>query len=343
MRARLIVLAGLILATLAPASALAQAPAPVGDSLKVTVCGSGGPLPIAGRAKACVMVQAAGALYLVDIGPEATKNLMLWRSPVATAKVVFITHLHSDHIGGLGEFNLQSWVSGRPAPLEVIGPSGVEHLVAGMNEAYAPDHVFRNAHHEHGAVRMPISAGLMEAKVVTLPKADARGVSSQVVYTAGELKVTAIAVDHSPVTPAFAYRFDYLGRSVVISGDTRKYPPLAEASKGADLLLHEAQNADMTRMMARGLITLGQPRMSSIMADTVSYHTTPVEAAEIAKAAGVKMLVLYHLTQAGLPFYTPAGFTKGMGAVGFPNWKLATDGMTIELPVGSDAIVVGQN
>jgi len=57
------------------------------------------------------------------------------------------------------------------------------------------------------------------------------------------LTVTAIEVDHSPVSPAFAYRFDYKGRSVVISGDTRKFPPLAEASKGADVLFHEARTA----------------------------------------------------------------------------------------------------
>lgn len=334
---RLLLALGFALAALIPAAAFAET-----DALKVTVCGSGGPLPIKDRAKACVMVQAGGALYLVDIGPEATKNMMLWRSPLPTAKAVFITHLHSDHIGGLGEFNMQSWVAGRPAPLKLIGPKGVEDLAAGMNQAYGPDHAFRRAHHEHGDVKLPIAAGLIEAKVLTLPAPAANGVSSAVAYTDGDLKVTAIAVAHDPVTPAFAYRFDYKGRSVVISGDTRKWPPLAEASRGADVLLHEAQNNDMTRMMAMGIRGMGIPRMASIMADTVTYHTTPVEGAEIAKAAGVKMLVYYHLTQAGLPFYTPQAFTKGVDAVGFSNWKLATDGMTLELPVGSDEIKVGQ-
>jgi ribonuclease Z len=163
-----------------------------------------------------------------------------------------------------------------------------------------------------------------------------------VVYTDGPLKVTAIEVNHAPVVPAYAYRFDYRGRSVVISGDTRKWPPLAVAARGADVLIHEAQNADMTRMTSGALTAAGQPRMGSIMADTLTYHTTPVEAAEIAKAAGVKALVLYHLTQAGLPFFTPEGFTKGMDAVGFADWRLAKDGMTIDLPVGGSAIVFGQ-
>ena len=84
----------------------------------------------------------------------------------------------------------------------------------------------------------------------------------------------------------------------VVTGDPRKWPPLPTASKGADVLIHEAQNADMTRQMVQGLKALGNPRMASIMNDTLSYHTTPVEAADIARAAGVRQLVLYHLTQA---------------------------------------------
>jgi len=322
---------------------LMAAGAAAADSLKVSICGSSGPLPVRDRAKACVMIEAGDALFLVDAGPESTKNLMLWRSPLANARAVFITHLHSDHIGDLGEFNLQSWVMGRPGPLAVIGPPGVERLAAGFNEVYALDHGFRRAHHEHGDVKLPLDAGLLAAKPVALPeKPDANGVRSAVVWSEGGLKVTAIAVDHTPVAPAYAYRFDYKGRSVVVSGDTRKWPPLGEAAKGADVLIHEAQNADMTRAMASGLTMLGMARMSSIMKDTLTYHTTPVEAEEIAKAAGVKTLVLYHLTQSGLPFYTPEAFTKGMDAVGGPPWRLAKDGMTIDLPVGGASIDFGQ-
>ena len=323
--------------------ALAQSATSV-DALKVTFCGTSGPLPIKDRAKTCVAVQAGGSLYLVDIGPEATENLQVWRMPLATAKAVFITHLHSDHIGDLGEFNMQSWVAGRPAPLLVIGPQGVDQLAAGLNQAYGPDHRFRNAHHEHGDVKLPIAAGLLRAKVIALPgKPDATGVQKAIAYVDGSLTVTAIKVDHEPVAPAFGYRIDYKGRSVVISGDTRKYAPLAEASKGADVLIHEAQNNDMTRMLSGVLKGSGQARMGSIMGDTVSYHTTPVEAAELAKAAGVKSLVFYHLTQAGLPFFTPETFTRGIDAAGFPNWRLSKDGMTITLPVGSTEIIYGQD
>ena len=324
--------------SLLPVFAQAQTPNARADGLRVIFCGTSGPLPVVGRAKPCTAIQAGGALYLVDIGPEATENLMLWRLPLATARAVFITHLHSDHIGDLGEFNLQSWVGGRPAALAVVGPAGVDKLASGLNLAYENDHGFRKAHHDHGAFRFDIPAGLLKAQVVAIPTARERAPA----WTDGDLTVTAIRVAHDPVSPAFAYRFDYKGRSVVISGDTRPWPPLATASKGADVLIHEAQNADMTRQMASGLAMLGNARMRSLMTDTLTYHTTPVEAADLARAAGVKALVLTHLTQAGLPFYTPEAFTKGMDAGGKLDWRLAADGMTIDLPAGSADIVFGK-
>jgi ribonuclease Z len=330
---------------LAPAAAQTAplSPSAAMDSLKVIMCGTSGPMPVRDRAKPCVEVIAGGKLYLVDIGPESTENLQLWRQPLATARAVFITHLHSDHIGDLGEFNMQSWVAGRPAPLAVVGPPGVEDLATGLNLAYRNDHKFRNAHHEHDSVKLPIAAGLLKAQVEVMPaKPDAEGVRRKVVWTDGELKVTAILVHHDPATPAYAYRFDYKGRSVVISGDTIKWPPIAVAARGADVLIHEAQNNDMTRTLSGALAGMGQPRMASIFRDTLSYHTSPVEAAEIAKAAGVKALVFYHLTQSGLPFFSPEAFAKGIEAVGFSDWRLSKDGMTIELPAGSSEIKFGQ-
>jgi ribonuclease Z len=326
----------LALGLLMSQAASAQTPT---DNLTVVMCGTSGPLPVPGRAKPCVAVLAAGSLYIIDNGPEAAENLQAWRMPLANARAVFVTHLHSDHIGGLGELNMLSWVAGRAQPLVVVGPDGTDKLAAGFNQAYEFDHRFRRDHHEKSEVTLPLAAGQLKAQVAKLPaRPDARGVRSRQVWSRDGLTVTAIAVEHSPVTPAFAYRFDYKGRSVVVSGDTIKWPPLAAASKGADVLIHEAQNNDMTRMMVAGLKTLGNPRMASLMADTVTYHTSPVEAAELARDAGVKTLVLTHLTQAGLPFYTPQSFVKGIEATGFANWRLADDGMTITLPVGSDEV-----
>jgi ribonuclease Z len=333
---------GLGLIPLTAAAQFAASPPAPPDGLRVIFCGTSGPLPVRERAKPCVAVQAGEALYLVDVGPEATENLILWRIPLDKARALFLTHLHSDHIGEVGEFNLQSWVAGRPAALPLIGPAGTGKVAAGFNLAYAPDHGFRKAHHEHNSFKFDLKAGLLQPRVITMPKPSATGLQTAVALQDGPLTVTAIRVRHEPVEPAFAYRFDYKGRSVVISGDTRKWPPLAEAAKGADVLVHEAQNADMTRQFSQMLKQIGNPRMSSLMTDTISYHTTPVEAADIARLAGVKRLVLTHLTQSGLPMYSPERFTRGMDAGGPLDWRLAKDGMIIDLPAGSQEIGFGQ-
>ncbi|HEY9217539.1 MAG TPA: MBL fold metallo-hydrolase [Phenylobacterium sp.] len=312
------------------------------DRLRVIFCGTSGPLPVAGRAKPCVAVQAGNALYLVDAGPESVENLMLWRLPLAQIRAVFLTHLHSDHIGDVGELNLQSWVSGRVTPLPLVGPAGVDKLAEGLNLAYEADHRYRKAHHEHGAFRFDLDAGRLRPQTLRLPPPSATGLSSAIAWREGGLTVTAIKVAHEPVEPAVAYLFEYKGRSVVISGDTRKWEPLAEASRGVDVMIHEAQNPDMTRQLSQALAGMGNGRMSSLMTDTLTYHTTPVEAAELARLAGAKRLVLYHLTQAGLPFFTPEAFTHGMDAGGPLDWRLAFDGMTIDLPAESDAIEFGK-
>jgi ribonuclease Z len=99
------------------------------DALRVAVCGSSAPLPSEKRAKACVAVFAGGQFYVVDAGPESTENLSLWGIPLSQVGAVLLTHFHSDHIGDLGELQLQTWAGGRPQPLPVYGGPGVEGVV----------------------------------------------------------------------------------------------------------------------------------------------------------------------------------------------------------------------
>ena len=109
------------------------------------------------------------------------------------------------------------------------------------------------------------------------------------------LKVTAFRVNHAPVEPAVGYRFDYKGRSIVISGDTAESSALVAAAKGADILLHEALQPKLVKLLELQFEGRQHPQLPHVFRDILTYHTTPEQAAGQAKAAGVKQLVFNHI------------------------------------------------
>jgi ribonuclease Z len=306
------------------------------DALRVLICGTSSPMPHPTRAKACVAVFAGGHFWVVDTGAGAMNRLALWQINPRDIGGVLYTHFHSDHITELGEFNLQTWVAGRPGPLQVYGPPGVERVVAGFSEAYALDTGYRIAH--HGADLMVPEVGRMQANPIAGP---ASGAGPTVVLEQDGLTITAFAVTHTPVEPAYGYRFDYRGRSVVVSGDTVKDAGLIAAAEGADVLVHEAQANHLVAMLAAEAERSGRPRIAKVLGDIPSYHTSPVEAAEVANAAGVKLLVLYHLTPPPPAWLVERAFVRGVDAVRPRDWVLADDGLLITLPIGSSAVEIG--
>jgi ribonuclease Z len=307
------------------------------DALRVVLCGTSSPMPHPTRAKSCVAVIAGGRFWIVDTGPGSWNRLALLRVDGSRIGGIFLTHFHSDHIGDLGEFNLQTWTLGRSRPLRVFGPPGVARVVAGFAEAYALDTGYRIAH--HGADFMREDLGRMEAIPIPGP---ADGTGPTVALEEDGLTVTAFAVNHDPVRPAYGYRFDYRGRSVVVSGDTRKDAGLIAAAKGADVLVHEAQANDIVAEIGEAAGRAGRPRIAKLMADIPSYHTPPVEAAEAANEAGVKLLVLYHLTPPPPVRLMEQVFTRGISDVRPNGWLLGDDGLLVELPANSSAVEVGR-
>jgi ribonuclease Z len=294
--------------------------------LHVVLCGTGSPLPDAQRAGACTAVIAGGELVLVDVGPGSAEAADLANLPTGALSAVLLTHFHSDHIGDLGEAMTQSWIAGRSRMLDVYGPPGTSQIVNGFNQAYAADAQYRTAH--HGEEFMPAAAATALAHDVPL---DDAADAEAAVFERNGLRVTMFRVHHDPVTPAVGYRFDYRGRSVVVSGDTAKSANLLAHAKGADILIHEGLQPDMIGRAAAVADRIGKHRIAKMARDTLTYHTAPVEAAEIARDAGVGMLVFTHLVPGPSNFLARRMFLAGVADVYPGPVVLGEDGMRFDL------------
>jgi ribonuclease Z len=303
------------------------------DALRVLLCGTSSPIPSPRRAEACTAIFAGGHLWIVDTGPGSWRTLALRRIRGEAIGAVFYTHLHSDHIGELGEFNLQTWAAGRPGPLRVYGPDGVTELVHGFAEAYAADTRFRTAH--HGAALLPPERATMVPFPIVLDGSD----SARVLDEDGVV-VTAFAVAHDPVKPAFGYRFEYGGRSVVVSGDTAPSQNLVMQARGADVLVHEAQAQGLVHIMENAARAAGEARVAKILGDIPSYHTDPADAAREAVAAGVRLLVLTHLTPPPDNALVARIFRRDIVREPPRGVVLGEDGTLVVLPTGSEAVEV---
>lgn len=309
--------------------------AKLGDGLHAYVCGSGSPMPDADRAGPCIAVLAGNQAFIFDSGSGSVRKLMRMGFPIQKLQAELLTHLHSDHIDGLGEALLQAWVGGhRNTPLPVYGPPGTDKVVAGFNEAYAIDSGYRVAHHGSKVVQPGGFGGA--AQIITL----AEGMSSQVVYDKDGVRISVILVDHGPIKPAYGYRVDYKGRSIAISGDTIYSANFVTAARGADLMFHEALNKDMVASLGAKMAERGQTNNAQIMHDIQNYHASPEDAARAAKEAGVNTLVLYHLVPP-LPSKLIEPMFLGHAPSIFGGQLLVgKDGMIISLPAGGKAVNV---
>lgn len=314
---------------------------PQNGHLKVLLCGTSAPPPSMERAKACTVVMAGPHVFVVDTGPGSANRLSKWRFPFERIEGVLLTHFHSDHIGDLGEFRMQSWVAARALPLPVYGPDGVQDVVDGFNLAYAADTRYRAG--EHG---LNVAAADLAAHPFGLASAEERNahMASKVIYNADGLTITAFQVVHEPVYPAVGYRFDYKGRSVVVSGDTTVSPNLVRFATGADVLVHEGQSEAMRQAFAHALAKGGSPQLAKVIGQVGNYHATPQQAASEADEAKVRLLVFTHMG----PIAPDNWILKQIFERGVANirpsseWVLGFDGFTLDLLVGSKAIEQGK-
>ncbi len=201
---------------------------PPPPALRVTLLGTGNPRPSMTRFGPSILVEAATVpptRILVDVGRGATQRLFAigGRDLLSGVDLVLLTHLHSDHVVGLPDLWLTGWIFGRTKPFSVKGPEGTAALMAHLEKAFEFDVKTRRDVDE----RLPAPGAAVEAK----------DISPEAILEVSGVKITVFAVDHGPVKPAYGYRIDYAGKTVVLSGDTRYSENLIAHAKGCDVLV----------------------------------------------------------------------------------------------------------
>jgi ribonuclease Z len=304
------------------------------DGLHLGLCGAGSPMPDDRRMGPCTVVVAGKRLFVFDAGNGSSRNIGKMGFVHGQIEAIFLTHFHSDHIDGLGELLLQRWVStGNAAPVPLFGPPGVEQVAAGTMQAYELDRSYRVAH--HGEAVLPVSGFGAQVQIFEPPSADQR----RVLIKDDDLEIAAFLVDHSPVTPAVGYRISYKGRSIVLSGDTVKNAAVQREAAGVDVLVHDAMSPRLMALLTQGARSAGRPVVETLMVDIQNYHATPEQAAETARDAQARTLLLNHIAP---PLPPLPGLEKAFLGDASARFKgpirVGRDGDFISLPAGSDAI-----
>lgn len=281
------------------------------QDFKVTLLGTGSPLPVIDRFGPSTLVEAGHEKLLIDCGRGASLRLWQLRIPLGEVTAVFLTHLHSDHVVGIPDLWLTGWLANpyghRTGPFRIWGPAGTRELMGNLAKAFQGDIGFRMAD------------GMSPQGVAVL----AEEVSQGVVYENNGVKVTAFEVDHATAKPAFGYRIDYAGRSVVLSGDTRFSENLIRFSQGVDVLVHEVAGA-RAELLTR----------SEAARTIVALHTSPEEGGTVFARVKPRLAVYSHIVL----LTTDAAFTAPTSTEILQRTRKTYDG---PLEMGEDLMTIG--
>lgn len=249
--------------------------------MRITLLGTGSPLPDPNRAGPATLVEAGGLQLLFDCGRGVLMRLAAAGLPSpALLAAQFLTHLHSDHVSDFNDVVTTRWVtSPAPSPLVVVGPPGTERFADRTLEMLTDDIGYRIAHHEDLQWQPGVEVTEVLDGPVTLDALSAAGVS-----------VTAAATDHRPVAPTVGYRVEHDGAVVAIAGDTVPCEGLDALVAGADVYVQTVIRDDIVR----------QVPMQRFQ-DICDYHSSVADAARTAARGGVRTLVLTHMVPAPPP------------------------------------------
>ena len=245
--------------------------------MKLTLLGTGGPIPDPTRHGSAAALEVGGARLLFDAGRGVVLQMTRAGIPVEEVGPVFVTHHHYDHIGDLADVILTGWLQGRRRPLRVVGPPGTESIVTALlDRVYDRDIAFRSQG-EHA-----IEWGPVESADVT----------TGLVHDGGAWRVFAEPVVHGHGLDypedfkrrwvCLGYRVEAEGKVVAFSGDCVGCDGLQHLARGADVLVQCCY-------MARAELTT--PYFVRLARETIACADS---VGRIAREARVKKLVLTH-------------------------------------------------
>lgn len=248
------------------------------ETFRVTLLGTASPSPRPTRFGPSTLIEAGDQKLLFDAGRGVPIRLRQLNVPIGKIDVLFLTHFHSDHTSGVPDVWLTGWLAPafgqRKGAFHVIGPTGAKQLMDGLRQAYAADITIREADEKLSP----------DDVAVTVDEFSTDGV----VYEKNGLRVTAFEVNHGDVIkPAYGYRINYRGKSVLISGDTQFTENVIKYGAGVDVLIHEVGYAGPEMMKL--------PPIQRIMA----HHISPQEAGTVFDRAKPKLAVYTHIVRLG--------------------------------------------
>ena len=241
---------------------------------KVTLLGTGAPVPSMERFGPSILVEAGGQKLLFDCGRGAAQRLWQLKIPLGKINALFLTHLHSDHIVGIPDVWLTGWIPAvygrRELPLQVLGPTGTKDMMDNLVKAFSWD-ITTRAKEKNKAD----SGALVIAK----------DIREGVIWENKEIKITPFTVRHSDfIDSALGYKIEYAGRTLILSGDTRYSENLVRYAKGADVIIHEVAAANEQTMQTSPLVN-----------QILGFHTSPEEAGKVFEQTKPKLAVYSHI------------------------------------------------
>jgi ribonuclease Z len=244
------------------------------SSIKVTLLGTGAPVPSIERFGPSILVEAGGQKLLFDCGRGAGQRLWQLKIPLGQIDALFLTHLHSDHVVGIPDLWLTGWIPaiyGRRAyPFRVFGPDGTRDMMENLVKAFSWDISTRSKE---------------KNKADSGAFVNATNIKEGFTWERNGIKVTPFTVRHAEfIDSALGYRIDYAGHSVILSGDTRYSENLIRYAKGADVVIHEVAAANEHSMQTSPLIN-----------QILGFHSSPEDAGRVFEKINPKLAVYSHI------------------------------------------------